>query len=147
MSTGQRRIVALFALAAMFSLALVAVAYVAHRLRRTDYPVLRPEDRPFSTMPSEETVESYVRTHELQPRAVRFERWGPHDLTGELINHRRGHDDRILRARYRTRSAQGEEIVVDQLFYFLNDEVSQVIVNTWGDDWQAAIRQLNDPRK
>ena len=127
--------------------ALVLLIILRFKFHRTDRPITQAEQRSTADMPSEEIVERFVLSSEPDADAVRFERWGPHDLTGDLVNHRRGADDRIVRVRFQSTSHAGEPIIHDQLFYLLDGEVNQVIANSWGDDWRAAIAGLNDPKK
>jgi hypothetical protein len=124
--------------------ALIVLSVLAFRTKRTDVPVPEAESRSFPRMPVEELVADDILANAKEPHSVQFQRWGPHDLTGEFVTHRKGHDDRILRIQYRCKDPQGEWVTEDNLFYLLNNEVSQVVRNAWGDDWRAAMQRLNE---
>ena len=124
--------------------ALVVLVVLVLRTRHSDRPVLEPEERSAPAMPAEEIVERYILGTAPDPDSVRFARWGPHDLTGELVTHRKGSDDRILRVRYESKNRQGQRVVEDDLFYLLDGEVNQVVTNLWGDQWREAMRKLNE---
>jgi hypothetical protein len=143
LAPGRKRILASLLYAGSVA-ALGLLCFLALRVQHKDHPVFQAEGRSFADIPSEEIVESYILQTTPHSDSVQFLRWGPHDLTGELVAHRKGNDDRIIRARYRCRNRDGEWVVEDNLFYFLNNEVTQVVRNPWGDEWRPAVQRLNE---
>lgn len=80
--------------------------------------------------PEEEAVRQHVLAAAKNPRDVRFESWGPHDLKGELGQ------GPLVRVRYYSGLT-----LVDALFTVKDGKVTGPVPTVGGDDWKRVMRE------
>ncbi len=80
--------------------------------------------------PEEEAVRTHILEAVKNPKDVRFEKWGPHDLKGEL-----GQGPMVRVCYYAGLT------LVDVLFTVNDGKVSGPVPTVGGDDWKRVMRE------
>lgn len=103
-----------------------------------------------ATLPEEKHVQDYIRSKSADPASIEINRWGPHDLRGEiltvpgyaLVGELRRLPVAKVRVRYWMNDPEGKPHLNDKLYYIQNGEIFGSYDTPFGNRWFDTLRNV-----
>jgi hypothetical protein len=119
----------------------LAVTYGVYRHYYAPPDMDHSDQRSFARGAEERTVRDYVLDNAHDPKSVEFDRWGPHDLAGDLglteqLQAGTAPGEQVVRVRYRASNPSGAKQLHDELFVVRKGKAVGRFSNDAGDEWK-----------